>query len=90
MGDVLTVMETVFPKASGPAVYTWKARSGEEWVTSQGAAVDGATGTFATPGEARTDLTGWLLERKCFSRPMPEEVLILRAQPEVYAVIHVD
>lgn len=85
---MLTQMEIVFPKAAGRAVYTWTAEHGGEVITSAGAAEDDADGNFGTPEEALQDLQGWLHQRLRFSLPLPDgDVLILRTQPDVYAVV---
>jgi hypothetical protein len=88
MGTLLTQTEILFPKAAGAAVYTWRAEmpDGRRVESTEGGAALYATGRFPTFEEARDDAQGWLLE---LSGALPREVLILRAQPEAYALMRV-
>jgi hypothetical protein len=88
MSTVRTTLETVFPKAAGNAVYLWQADCGPRGIFRSDD-TDRETGNFETPEQARGDAEAWVRFLVGQGYPAPQEVLILRAQPEVYAVLHV-
>ena len=92
MGTVLTQTEILFPKAAGAAVYTWRAQMPDgRTLDSTHEDVNGIAdaGRFATFEEAKLDAQETLHVWQSREAALPREVLILRSQPEAYALMRV-
>lgn len=76
------------PRPIGECYYTWRNQDGT--ITSETVAMEGSTGRFAHPGNAKDDATAFALDLGHAGRRVPKVLWIVEHQDRIVADLNLE